>query len=310
MKVLLSKISAFPQLANALPEFGASDVPTQGSRTFFNSEHSLGTKWSGSHEFYVLLKYVEPNGNKSDPIPWSIRQQLFYQSFDASCMMENCVTIRPSQSFRRKIIDQFMETSGVSCHWTNLPMVLVGSLNAHWSAYARFLEEEIWKVDKSIGFTDPFSETLGEANFRTLSETKQYYDLLVRAQHALNSNIRVLQLLLKESIKRFSQERETSGEQFFAHYTILEGVTNDVIEESYGLVAYFDSLKVRLCRTTEAIRDSITLRSTYHAAVESQNMKRLTQKSVQEARTVKAIALVTLVYLPATFVAASIARIP
>ncbi|KAK7184896.1 hypothetical protein PSPO01_09207 [Paraphaeosphaeria sporulosa] len=303
MKVLLSSFSAFPQLANALPEFAASDIPIQGSRTFFHTECSISRLEGSSDHLCMLLKYIEPNRNFSDPIPWSIRQQLLHQSIDACTLREHCVVIRPSEAFKASIIDQFMQRGNVSTHWTNLPVVLVGSLNAHWSAYVRFLDKEIWDIDKSIDFTNPFSETPGEANFRSLPRTKQYHDLLIRARHALKANIHVLRLLLKESIKRLTLESKASRELFADHYTTLDSIVNDVIEESCDLVEYLETLKLRVDRITEAIRDSIALRNTHHAAVESQNMKRLTVKSVQEARTVKAIALVTLVYLPATFIA-------
>jgi hypothetical protein len=126
---------------------------------------------------------------------------------------------------------------------------------------------------------------------------------VAQAANAFNCNIHALRLLLKETRKRLSRENGTSRAQFSPHYIALEGVVNDVIEEFLSFLQYLESLKMRLERITEAIRDSIALRSTYHAAVENQNMKLLALKSVKEARTVKAIALVTLVYLPATFVA-------
>jgi len=294
MSVLLSHISAFPQLANALPEFTASDVPFHGSRTFFEAKSSLE---NSPDELYMLLKYIEPNNNTTDPIPYSIRQQLLYQSVSTS---ETCLALRPSAAFKARVVDEFMARGGHTSHWTNMPALLVGSLPAHWSAYARFLDEKVWSLDKSINFTDPFTSTLGEANCTSLPTTKAYHDLLLRASHALKANVRILTLLAAESAKRIKLENKP---ECSTHYTALESIIHAVSQEFQGLLEYIDVLKQRLDRITEAIRDSIAIRNTLHAAIESQNMKRLTLKSVHEARTVKAIAMVTLVYLPATFVA-------
>lgn len=98
-------------------------------------------------EIFVLLKYVEPNGNSTDPVPWYIRQQLLYQS---SSTNEKSLALRPSAAFKGKVVDEFMQRGGIASHWTNLHMLLVGSLTANWADYARFLDEGIWKLVSSL----------------------------------------------------------------------------------------------------------------------------------------------------------------
>ena len=89
------------------------------------------------------------------------------------------------------------------------------------------------------------------------------------------------------------------------HYDVLSIVIEDTKYNLTGFIKHLELIQARLNRITEGIRDSIALRSSHHAATETETMRSLTAQSIREARTVKAIALVTLIYLPATFVAVS-----
>lgn len=256
----------------------------------------------------MLLKYVEPNGNKSDPIPYSVRQQLLYQGLDTARNLETIVLFRSSTTLQRRITEEFHGYWGNAAHWTNLPLLAVSTLTSHWAEYCRFLDEGVWKIDKSSTHTNPFLPSLGEANFKTLQVTQKYHDLLTRGVHVLHNNLRVLLSLSRESQKRKSIEHDNSD--FAECYKALDGALEDTAEDLAGFVKHMELIHTRLSRITESIRDLIALRSSHHAATETENMRRLTAQSTREARTVKAIALVTLIYLPATFVAVSLPPTP
>lgn len=148
---------------------------------------------------------------------------------------------------------------------------------------------------------------IGETSYETLQTTKKYHDLLTRATHVLQNNIRIL-----ESLSRVAETRKaiSNGERGFEHhYNLLQTTIEDQKFQLSSYIQHFNLIHTRLTRITEAIRDSIALRSSDHAAIESDNMRHLTYQSIREARTVKAIALVTLIYLPATFVAVSLSSI-
>ena len=84
LNLLLNHLSAFPQLGFALPAFAASDTPIHEGRTSFHVRDTVSPSGTPLFELCMLLKYVEPNGNKADPIPFSIRQELLYQNFGTS----------------------------------------------------------------------------------------------------------------------------------------------------------------------------------------------------------------------------------
>ena len=156
--------------------------------------------------------------------------------------------------------------------------------------------------DKSSTHTNPFHPSLGEANTKTLQATQKYYDLLTRAVHVLQNNIRILNSLsLIQSRKTLEMNVASCSE----HYDVLSIVIEDTKYNLTGFIKHLELIQARLNRITEGIRDSIALRSSHHAATETETMRSLTAQSIREARTVKAIALVTLIYLPATFVAVS-----
>ena len=144
-----------------------------------------------------------------------------------------------------------------------------------------------------------------------------YHDLLTRAICVLQGNIRIQELLYKESRKRRRLDSNTYGEQ----YDLLDSTIEDVNEQLHAIVRHMDLIQSRLIRITAGvgprgkqssrntntykIQDCIALRSSQQSANEAKNMRMLALSANREARTVKAIALVTLIYLPATFVAVS-----
>ncbi|KAF2184947.1 hypothetical protein K469DRAFT_167501 [Zopfia rhizophila CBS 207.26] len=250
LNMLLDHIDAFPQLGYALPAFAASDVPVHEGKTNFNSLQRWETSGDFTFELSMLLKYVELNGNKSDPVPYSIRQQLFYQNFCWEKKMESAVLFRASTVLKRRIQEEFHGQGGYASHWTNLPVLLIGSIPSGWAEYVKFLDEGVWRIEKSSSFTNPFLESLGEANFKTLQATQKYHDLLSRATHVLQNNIRTLNSLFKESKKR--KKAEKGG--FEEHYELLDTTIEDVNDELEGFVKHAGLILARLTRITEAVR--------------------------------------------------------
>jgi hypothetical protein len=108
-------------------------------------------------------------------------------------------------------------------------------------------------------------------------------------------------LLKAEVEKRRNIERGSNDEKYIDILNTIESVRSSF----EGYLIHLSLILTRCNRTTENIRDFIALRSSNHAAQENENMRNLTLESVREAKTVKAIAFVTLIYLPATFVAVS-----
>ncbi|OCK81271.1 hypothetical protein K432DRAFT_381468 [Lepidopterella palustris CBS 459.81] len=302
LSLLLDWIGAFPKLADALTSFADDEFPTHEGRSNFHALSTGQANNSNIFELCMLFKYVTKNGNKSDPVPWSIRQMLLYQSFDGERQRDAVLLARASETLKRRIQEEFLENPDASeClrHWANMPMLAVSSLSADWEEYTKYLDLAVWKLGKSSTHTNPFSERLGEVNFKDLKLSQTYTDLLLRASHALQNNILVLQALAEEARKRQSLETRP----LLNHYQALDDMIESTTRELTFTINHISLIRARLDRITETIRDCINVRSSHHAALENSSIHGLTVQTIREARTVKTIALVTLVYLPASFVA-------
>lgn len=147
MNVLLDRINAFPQLGYALPAFAGGDAPVSEGRSDFHAHGSIDTNSGNSaFELCMLLKYVELNGNRSSSIPWSIRQQLLYQNFDANLNRESVVLFRASTAIKKRIQELFHGSSGYQPHWTNFVVLAVSTLTDGWGEYAKFLDLAVWDI--------------------------------------------------------------------------------------------------------------------------------------------------------------------
>lgn len=103
--------------------------------------------------------------------------------------------------------------------------------------------------DKSANFTDPFAQSLGEANFKTLQATKLYHDLLLRATHVLQNNICVLEGLAHKIEKRGITENGGHAEK----YELLQTTTRDVKNKLCAVLRHMSLIQARLNRITEAV---------------------------------------------------------
>ena len=114
---------------------------------------SLGLELTISvFELCLILKYVELNGNKSDPVPWSVRQMVLYQKLDKSCQQEAVLLVRASEDMKRRVLEELQENpNAVQCwsHWTNVLLLAISTLSRNWSEYIKFLDLAVWKI---VGF--------------------------------------------------------------------------------------------------------------------------------------------------------------
>jgi hypothetical protein len=97
----------------------------------------------------MLLKYVELNGNKSSPIPWSIREELFYQGINVGMKRETTLMIRPSGVFKRRFQELFQPYTSHPSHWTNMVVLVISTLPAGWTEYTKFLDLAVWDTVSS-----------------------------------------------------------------------------------------------------------------------------------------------------------------
>ncbi len=147
MYTLLDRINASPELGNALVAFAGAEAPVfEGRNDFYSRRTSAPDPKNPAFELCMVLKYIELNGNKSDTIPWSIRQQLFHQMSEPTCNRNSILLIRASLALKRRIQEVFRGSLPRSAHWTDVVILAVSTLTNGWSEYAGFLDLAAWNV--------------------------------------------------------------------------------------------------------------------------------------------------------------------
>ena len=161
LSVLLAEIDAFPKLLNILSTFAVNEVPCHEGQsglhaltTYRTDQGDLDVNHLTNHhnmvfELCFMLKYVELNGNKSDPVPWSVRQMLVYQKMNDAFRCEIVILVRASENLRRlmnQMVSHYSKGIEFWAHWTRFPTLAVSSLSTQWAEYIEFLELGVWKI--------------------------------------------------------------------------------------------------------------------------------------------------------------------
>ena len=175
----------------------------------------------------------------------------------------------------------------------------------------------------SLSSDDPTNLT-----FSDLQKLNQYTELLARISHSLLLNIEVIDNLRTDTSYSGPKEPESSlllsssgDEAFSSEATHFRAVLDICKAEHQFLRHHVAFVKENADRLAAQVRSSqcvsgirgrdLLIRVSYGqlrdtiALQDSNTMLTLTQKTIQEAQTVKTITFVALVYLPATFTAVS-----
>lgn len=135
-----------------------------------------------------------------------------------------------------------------------------------------------------------------------LKEAMLHDELLQKAIHVLRNNIDILDAFKSESLKR-QRHLGTPG-KLGNDGDICNNFCNTMDNTIRDLA--FTRNQLELCSKRlqgSSVRDIVTLQSTYATEEMTKTTIIMAEKSVQEARAVRIIAIVTLLYLPPTFTA-------
>jgi len=256
------------------------------------------------------LKFVELHGRSSGNNPWSLRQMGIYQSFETDTRIQSCILLQRSIRLKAMMNESFAkgttDNSYLLQHWSSIHLLMIASILSNWDSYAKFLDQKIDVIQNSVRFASTTVNKSEQVKFKDMQNLHYYIDLLLRGSYSLGSNIAVL-----ENLSEYADHRQPlDAEDTKKHHTFFKRVISGKIKEQQMLKERFEHLHSRGESLALLLRDAIALRDNeimkHHSILmsrESLLMKKMTQKSTEEAHTVKTITLVTLVYLPASFTA-------
>ncbi|KAF2682038.1 hypothetical protein K458DRAFT_433038 [Lentithecium fluviatile CBS 122367] len=276
-----------------------------------------GTTQGCSYHIGYNIKYVARHGRALPNDPFSIREVGVYQYFSSDTQQSNWVLLQASDRINDRLRRAFQ-----SCDDT-LPKMqfLLHSIilldgSEDWREYMIYLEDEFTKlVDK--GFFTNLKGSLQEgdliADFSDLRKLQILTDKLRRLVHILKLNIRLGNLLkrdmarikassssdlrtncdaIQRNLDKYVLDQET-------HFDRLE----TLIARSSGIIQLVQSIQdIRSAEASQQINHEMqTL--TEQGVKENKLMKRLTEQSTRDTRSMMTIALISAVFLPATFLA-------
>ncbi|PMD43573.1 hypothetical protein L207DRAFT_300392 [Hyaloscypha variabilis F] len=289
-KLLFSRLSILPTFGSILTCFGVENGPCAEGRSGFYEDTRASESGSLTLDTGYILKHVE--GKPGSQIPWSIRQMGIYQSYSTSTKTSSSLLLQSSARVQKFIFDLAQDggITQLSNHWTHLHEIYLGTMSSGWTDYIKLLDEKVSDIENDVRFTR--REMPSRVTFTTLQHLSKYSDLLIRILHALQLNISILERLSETAIRRQNLDVESSS----AHYEAFQDSLRTCLTEQHFLKHHAGLVLNCAQEITALVRNIVTL-------ADSDVMLTLTQKTIQEAQTMKTITFVALIYLPASFVA-------
>nr|POE62876.1 hypothetical protein CFP56_03779 [Quercus suber] len=293
-------LNAFPAAAKLFKAFVPAKTDSYLGRALIHS----GPVLESASELSLLLKYITKNNREVSGFQsnsWSIRNLGLYQKHGSATNSETAILINVSQELGLRLknclqgpIDSYRPYK----HWTRTPLVILGTLSANWASFTTDLHEDVTSLANDSAFTNPNRPQTGDVDVQSLEQCTTLLDKLQQATYALQSNLTTLDALKGYAQKYYNSTRVNVNPIPDQMYESFLAGLDDTARELSFTKAQLELIQSRLDRTTAVIRDLIQLRSTY-------TVEKLTMRSMVEARTVRLIAIVSLLFIPPTFTTVS-----
>ena len=294
VKALLDRLDAFPALRKV---FAAFHRDTAESYLGMAAAHfSPVIKDDTILELCCLLKYVESNDRTTHAVHrWSVRQMAFYQCIDTDREFETALLVNPSIQLVQDLRAQYKKDLSPlrsSEHWTRLPLMLFETLTINWSEYVSALHRAVEVEAYNVSFTDPGHSRSQDADLASMQNCAELMFALQVADHVLRNNISILGSALRIANKREAVAAKRSDRDL----ALFESGIDDIVTELQFRHNQIALTVAKLDKVSTNINNLIQLRGSF-------NMERTAVRSIVEARAVRFIALVTLSFVPPTFMA-------
>ncbi|KAM3069736.1 hypothetical protein ACMFMG_010446 [Clarireedia jacksonii] len=263
------------------------------------------------------IKYVSRHGRKFPKDPFSIREVGVYQRFSSRSQTNSWVILQapvPLQDRLRRALGNSNDTAPGQQFQLH-PMILL-CVSEDWRDYLSYLEEEFsLLVDRGFytNIKGPQFEGDLEADYSDIRKLQILTDKLRRLRHILGLNIR-LGRQMKHSLEQLQRQKPASllicslhisnklEEFIYDQQTSSDRISN-LLERSTGIGQLVQSiLEIRAVEAGKIMNFEMK-KLTEQGIEENKLVKRLTQQTTRDTKTMKIIALVSAIFIPATFMA-------
>ncbi|XEU94918.1 hypothetical protein FSHL1_000202 [Fusarium sambucinum] len=315
---LFKELDVFPEIYRFLTAFGRKEFAQDES--FGGLDTNITTTKSGdcvTFELCYLLKYV---AKVPDPPPgsfcWSIRHALIYQKVDTETKRSSHVLIRLSDPVKTELAASLKAegaTSRFVHDWTYLHTVCFKGVDADLRDMINYLDKEITNLsDRVMMFgveptkTDEINSV--ESSTRDFKSLQFVSDQARRVITCIQINMHTIECLQEKMnhIANWETLENLNGTTVLLSSTEL----SKALEEHRFACRNASAVLARATATSQFLRDTISLRnseiSRLNSEIVNQNtlmIARLADLSGRDARVVKTLTVLALIFVPASFVA-------
>ncbi|GFF98939.1 isoform 2 of receptor-interacting serine/threonine-protein kinase 4 [Aspergillus udagawae] len=265
-------------------------------------------KEDGVCDMQYLFTYAEDD-NRGGIASWRIRQVCIFHRYDPSGWGNLWILIHAKpQSNLQGRMEQILSTDPAALlgRWFSMHLLVLSTYLGNWRWYIRTLGDEIEKTVNLALTLDLSNPRTEDHKDRFVHLLKQQYleDKLASLTSRLGVALTTLHRLEKINSlfisKGFSTDREfqTVADDLTYHITCLEGNLESVNVLERKVRAISDLLAVTLTVENQAVTIDINNKM---LGLNNKLLK-LTDESLDGNATIRIVTLVTLIYLPASFV--------
>ncbi|KIW91387.1 uncharacterized protein Z519_08283 [Cladophialophora bantiana CBS 173.52] len=309
MRSILRHVHAFPAFLKHLTAFGEKGFARdEGFAAYDIQEHFNGLHERQGLETCFLWKYIQHDDGTAQH-PWTIRQALVYQNFSCTTQTSTNILIRAPLQVTNLLKHNF-NTSAESrastvAEWLGVQKVCISCGTEEWRQALNYYDEQITKLFDELVMFSIETETAGDSKkvqqcVSSMKELTHLVDQLLRISHMLGLNSRIIHSMMDAARRYESAERRDAflifAETVQLQYDFLRQLTESLLARGNNLS--------RQLRDIIAFRNSeLNNRIANATSTSTGAVVELTLKSSHEARIVKVLTVVALIYVPASFAA-------
>ncbi|KAF8534590.1 hypothetical protein BDD12DRAFT_983751 [Trichophaea hybrida] len=332
MRKLFTSIGVFAEFVDLVHAFGSKTGPVD--ETFASGPVYRANTDSKSFELCYLAKLVEHNGKSEKGVSdFSIRQMALYHGFDGPNDSHTFIILNPSLTFQTHFKQARSRDGGLrAMDWQDLHLAAVYSMSFRWREYVNYLEAQFGrKLQQTKSLMDPkrhFStrnDTIvgditnlrkspsvevkeedeardqNSVSFTDIQKLQMFKDRSLFVYHVLRLNLGVFQGLERVVTLRQRIEKGQLPDTACTNEdpAPLSAFISDTVVQGQRV----DHLLRRIEGASTLFRTILDFRALETARRDSELIVGISKDTQRDARALKTITLLTLVYLPATFVA-------
>ncbi|OCL04849.1 hypothetical protein AOQ84DRAFT_109095 [Glonium stellatum] len=306
LSITVSMLRKIIELNDVMPEF------LEIVLSFYERKVALEEAFSSSvlkrqkgdvFEVAYIFRYPEEKDVSDDPKrdPWSIRQTGVYHRYDLKSQQSTWILLHPSKEppAHTRLIACLKSVSicaELHRHPLQLHNFLISTYLRNWRDYMLYYEKQLLPLSNTTMSTW-IDESL-RVNHQTLTSIR-YLENRILPLPAIFASLSKTITTLEKLNSTFSTRTGAQQAETNAMADLLENYRSQL--DAYNENATF--LLKRSGGTAQQLADTLAFKNQYVAQSQSGYMLKLTMSTVDDSATVRVVTLVTLVYLPFSFMA-------